>query len=66
LRLMTDLFLSCLMATKMRTRSPIFLIPISWRIFWSHSMRLFPLKLLAARVRYLGSQYRADQDHAYL
>jgi hypothetical protein len=37
------------MATKMRTRSPTFLIPISCKIFWSQSMRLSPLKLLAAR-----------------
>lgn len=49
LGLIMALFRSCLMATKMRTRSPTFLIPISCKIFWSQSMRLSPLKLLAAR-----------------
>lgn len=33
LRLYSDLFRSCFMATKMRTLSPIFLMPISCRIF---------------------------------
>lgn len=47
LRSKEDLFRSCFIATLIRTRSPIFLIPISDKIFWSHSKRLSPVKLLA-------------------
>jgi hypothetical protein len=41
------LFRRVLMATKIRTLSPTFLIPRSLRTAWSHSSRLSPLKLLA-------------------
>lgn len=44
-----DLFLNDLMATKMRTLSPTFLIPNSCKTFWSHSRRLSPLKLFALK-----------------
>lgn len=49
LRAAADLFLNDLMATKMRTLSPTFLIPNSCKTFWSHSRRLSPLKLFALK-----------------
>lgn len=48
LRFPIDLVLRPLMPTKIRIRSPILLIPISFSTAWSHSIRLLPVTLLAA------------------
>lgn len=45
---------NCLTAINIRTRSPIFLTPISFKTVWSHSRRLSPLKLFTDDSRVSG------------